>query len=106
MLKILGQVRPVATVATNLVTMGVGESCVCGSVIACNTDATVADEIVIYQIKSGGSPGVGNIIYMATLPAKESFTIVAGLSLTEGEKIFVKSTNGTTTFTVSGNLTA
>lgn len=103
-LKILGQQRPGSGVTVALYQAGAGKSAVVSNVVACNTDTTTTDYITVYQVLSGGSPGVANaIIANYPVPPRDSFIVVAGLSLAQGESIRVVSTSGLITFTASGS---
>lgn len=100
-LKILGQAAPAAGVTTILYSVGVGLQSAC-NLTACNTDGASSDDIIIYQVKSGDSPGSGNTIHMVNIPAHESFEKV-GICVSAGDSVQVVSTNGRITFTLDGD---
>jgi len=103
MLKILGQSKPGAGSTTTLYQAGGGKSAVVSSLICCNTNAGVADSIVVYQVLAAGTPSASNTIFKANLAPDDSYVIIAGLALAAGEKISVVSTSGHVAFTASGD---
>jgi len=101
--KILGQDRPAAATTGTVYQVPVGKSAVVSSIVICNTDPANADEFILYQILAAGSPGADNTIFLGEIPAKDSFVVVAGITLEEGESIRMYSTNGRMTITVNGD---
>jgi len=101
-LKILGQKKLGPGVTDSIYTVPPAKGAV-GNLIVCNTDATNPDDCIIYLVPSGGSPTASTTIFMQTIPPKESFVVVAGLSLAEGESVRAYSANGRLTFTFTGD---
>jgi hypothetical protein len=103
-LKMLGQSKPAGGATTSLYQVGGGKSAVVANIICCNTDTTNTDYITVYQILAAGSPGASNaIVANYPVPPRDSFVLIAGLSLAAGESIRVVSTGGYITFTCSGS---
>ena len=87
-------------------TVPAANATVVSSIIICNT-GVVADNFYIYVMeKTYGIQGVKTAVYQGSLPAGESFQIVAGISLGEGDGIAYKSDSGNLTFTISGDESA
>ena len=69
---------------------------------ACNKSATVADLITIYALKSGETDTTDKEIYSnLPVPANDTFSFTP-IHLEPGESLRVKSQNGTTVFTLTG----
>jgi hypothetical protein len=102
-LKTLGQQRPSAASTVLLYQVPAGKQAVVANIIVCNPDAVNEDDFTIYQVPAAGSPGTDNVIFNDTVPPKDSYVAVNGISLAEGESIRVVATNGRLTFTCSGD---
>jgi hypothetical protein len=103
-LKIEAQARPGAATLTQLYQVPVSKAAISSSIIVCNTDLSNDDFFTIYAVPSGGgSPTVANAIFNDVVPYLSSFVAVVGLSLEAGATIWIISTNGRLTFTMSGD---
>jgi hypothetical protein len=101
-LKILGQIKVGVGATSTIYQAGAGKAAV-GNLIVCNTNAANSDDCIIYLIPSGGSPTAETTIFKQTIPAGESFVVIAGLSLAEAESLRAYATNGYLTFTFTGD---
>lgn len=102
-LKTLGQARPASGTTASLYQVPLAKAAVVANIIVINTDPTLADDFILYQVPAAGTPGVGNAIFMGNIPAKESYVVIAGISLAAGESLQYYSAGGRLTFTCSGD---
>lgn len=92
-IKILGQVAPSTTADTELYTVPTLYQTTTSSLVICNRTAGQLT-YTVSVLASGDTLGADNkeyIYYAKTLAANETFTAVLGLTLNEGDAVWVKS---------------
>jgi hypothetical protein len=100
--KILGQSKPAANTLTDLYTVPASTQTAVSSIICCN-QATAADTIFISAAPGGAADAASQyLVYAATIYGNDSLVYRPGAGLQATDKLRVKSTNGTTSFTAFG----
>lgn len=99
-LKILGQKAPAGSAATMLFESE-GE-CVISSFVVCNRNAA-ADEFRMAIVPNGNALGNDYYLYYGTaISGNLTFTATLGLTLQQGDQVWVYSKNGYLTFSAFG----
>lgn len=95
------RLKPAANVVGSLCQVDQGkEAFLTGWV--CNKSTSVADVITVYALKSGETDVTDKELYSnLPIPANDTFTFTP-IHLEQGESLRVKSQNGTTVFTLTG----
>lgn len=101
--KVLGQLAPAAADANGMYTVPASTSSVVSTIIVANRSAT-ADTFRISLTKSGDGEGTSPsfIAYETPIGGNDSTIISLGITLAAGDKIRVRSTNGTLSFNAFG----
>lgn len=95
-----------AAAGTDLLTVGAGETANLAALILTNRH-TSAVTVAVYNVASGGSPGVSNLMYAAlSIGASSSIVLpLYSLSLTAGRKLhLVPSVDAVINATLSGSI--
>lgn len=98
--RIFGQAKPVATIQTNLLTVGNNAQAQV-SLFVCNQDAAI-DQFSIELLPSGDSPDPSRYIAFNTPILGNGVFAVAGVSLSSGDSIVVSTVNGNCSITATG----
>lgn len=101
--RIIGQNYPDADVDTNLFTVAIGDQAQFSVFVA--NHAEVMDKITIALIPNGGSENAANYIAYNTPLIGNAVLAFSGLFLNSGDRVQVKSDNGTTSFVATGVMT-
>jgi hypothetical protein len=99
---ILGQSKPVATVDTNLFTVGYNNQAQF-NLFVCNQSSS-SDTITVALVPNGNLESSTSYIFYNNTVAGNFTFIANGIYLNSGDQIRVLSTNGTTSFTATGLL--
>jgi hypothetical protein len=100
--KILGQSSPAANTLTDLYTVPANTQTAVSSINICNRSAA-ADTIYVSAAPGGAADAASQyLLYGATIVGNDSLVYRPGAGLQATDKIRVKSTNGTTSFTAFG----
>ena len=95
------RLKPAAATVGALAQVPAGKECYLTG-WACNTSVALADSICVYVLKSGETDITNTEIYSELkVPANDTFSFTP-LHLDAGESVHVKSKNGTTVFTLTG----
>lgn len=98
--KIFGSAAPNGTTDIDLLTVGAGKQAQVNVFVANRAEA--ADTFRIAAVPSGQSAASQHfLVYDAELPAKTS-AVFSGICLNAGDKLIVRATNGTCSFTATG----
>jgi hypothetical protein len=100
--KVLGQVVPLATTATDLYTVPAGTSTVCSTLAVCARGATSSFRIAI---RPAGATLADKhyIVYDNWVDAKDSVFLTLGLTLAATDVVTVYSDQATNTFSLFGS---
>lgn len=103
--RILGQGRPSSGIGTyeEIGIHAAGTAWVISTITLCNTDAALADTFIVAVKKGAGAPSSNNVIYRGTIPPEESFVITNGITLADGEHLYVATGAGRITATAFGD---
>jgi hypothetical protein len=102
--RILGQLQTGGAWAKEEVgAHGASKAWVISTLVLCNTDSGNADHFIVYVKTGGGAPGTPNVIYRGDVPPYESFVITNGITLADGEHIYVATEHGYIVATAFGD---
>lgn len=103
---IAGQAAPVANQVTTLFQVPDGKQFVSSSLVVCNGNSSGSViSVDIAVVPNGGTLGNGNYLFKNyPVNGRDSKSIVIGMTLAAGDAVIVKSSDGSTAFTLFGNL--
>lgn len=100
--KVLGQLAPSATTATDLYTVGSGKSAVASTLSVCNRGVTTTYRVAVRP--AGASLANAHyVVYEATLPGTTTDLLTIGLTLADGDVVTVYGGTGNLSFSLFGN---
>lgn len=101
--KVLGQVAPSATTATDLYTVPAAKSTVVSTIAACNRSTSAITYRVSVRIGGAAAANAQYLAYDANLPPNSSDFLTIGLTLGAGDVITVYASSGSASFSAFGN---
>jgi hypothetical protein len=101
--KVLGQSNPTATTNTDLYTVPAATSAVCSTLVICNQANTAATFRVAIRPAGATVATQHYISYDTNLNANDSITMTIGLTLAATDKVTVRASTGTVSFSLFGS---
>ena len=101
-LKVLGQVKPVAATLTTLYTVPATGQTTTSSLVACNTHSGNSNIRVSVAVNGAADDLKQYIYYDHQISAKDSHVAVLGMTLNEGDVVRVYSDSGYVAFNLFG----
>ena len=101
--KVLGQSNPTATTNTDLYTVPAATSAVCSTLVICNQANTAATFRVAIRPAGAAVASQHYISYDTNLNANDSITMTIGLTLATTDKVTVRASTGTVSFSLFGS---
>lgn len=98
--RIFGQAKPILEVSTNLLTVNIDSTAQVNLFVANQAPAT--DYFSIELIPLGGNDDLARWIAYETPITGNGVFSVAGISLNGGDRVVIKTMNGTSSFTATG----
>jgi hypothetical protein len=101
--KVLGQSNPTATTNTDLYTVPATTSAVCSTLVICNQANTAATFRVAVRPAGATVAAQHYISYDTNLNANDSVTMTIGMTLATTDKVTVRASTGTVSFSLFGS---
>lgn len=101
--KNLGQVQPAVNSLENLYLVGAGLSAVLSSIVVCNREASPATFRLAHAVGGATDATKQYLYYDEPIPGNRTFTITLGITLSVGDVLRARSSNGMVTFNVYGS---
>jgi glucose-6-phosphate dehydrogenase assembly protein OpcA len=101
--KVLGQVNPAATTATNLYTVPASTSTVVSTIAIANQAGTSATYRIAVRPAGETLAAKHYIVYGATVAASDSILLTLGITLATTDIITVYASSATTSFSIFGS---
>lgn len=101
--KVLGQLNPTLTTATNIYTVSSGISAVVSTINVCNQANAAATFRVAVRPLGAALSAVHYISYETSLPAYDSISLSIGITLAATDIITVYASSSTVSFSVFGS---
>ena len=100
--KVLGQVAPAATTATDLYAVGAGKQSVISTITVCNR-STAATYRIAVRPAAATLANQHYVTYDATVAANDTITLTIGMSLSATDVITVYASTANLSFSVFGS---
>ena len=101
--KVLGQVAPSATTATDLYTVGAGKSAVVSTIAVCNRAASSATYRIAIRVAGSALSNEEYIAYDSTVAANDSTMLTIGVTLAATDVITVYASTANLSFSAFGS---
>jgi len=101
--KVLGQVAPSATTATDLYTVGAGKAAVVSTIAVANRAATAATYRIAIRVAGSALSNEEYIAYDSTVAANDSTMLTIGITLAATDVITVYASSANLSFNAFGS---